>query len=64
MAMPPAPAPLGNNKTYAAALAGAVTVVASWAIVTFTHVTLPPEVVAAVQTILTIGGVYFTPHGG
>jgi hypothetical protein len=60
---PQTPAPLGNNKAYAAAFAGAFTVIVAWAL-TYAHITAPAEVVAAFQTLITLAAVYVTPHGG
>jgi hypothetical protein len=62
---PTPPTPIGPNKTIAATIAGAGIVIASWAIsAAFPHVTVPPEVWAAAQTIIVSALVYYVPHGG
>jgi uncharacterized membrane-anchored protein len=61
---PPAPAPVGNNKWIASGISGAVVVVVMWVLQQFAHVMVPPEVAAALTTIIGTALVYFVPHGG
>lgn len=61
---PPTPPNIGNNKAWAVVAAGAVCVIVNWLLVTFAHVSPPSEVVQAAQTLITLAGVYYTPHGG
>jgi len=62
----PPPSP-GNGKSIAAIAAGAASTiliyVANTAMKHYGGDPLPQEIVAAVQTLLTAGAVYFTPHG-
>lgn len=53
----------GANKAVAAGLSGALTTVVAFALGLF-GVTLPPEVVAGVGTIITTALVWLVPHGG
>lgn len=55
---------IGNNKAIASGIAGAVTIVAVYVINQFMTSPLPPEIVAAVQTIVTTAIVWYVPHGG
>lgn len=65
MTVPPQPpTPVGSNKAVAASLAGAVIVIASWAVSYFTKVVVPPEVWTAAQAIIVGVLVYYVPHGG
>ena len=52
----------GVAKTVGAMLAGAITVIAVYVIDQFLPHPLPAEVTAAIQTVFTVGVVYFTPH--
>ena len=62
-ALPPNPV-MGNNKAVAAVLSGAVCTIAVYIIDQFLKTPLPAEIVAALQTIVTTGLVWFVPHGG
>lgn len=59
--------PVGNNKAYAAIAAGAASTILVWGIdLVLGHYSIPSmpaEIVAAVQTLLSTAAVYFTPHG-
>lgn len=64
----PAPVPAsavtaGNNKAYAALAAGAASTIIVYVIDQFLPHPLPPEIVAAVQTLVGAGAVWMTPHG-
>jgi hypothetical protein len=61
---PVPPAPVGNNKAIAATVAGAVVIIASWAVGYFTKVVVPAEVWTSAQTIIVSALVYYVPHGG
>lgn len=64
MAVPPAPqAPIGSGKSLAAIGAGALTTIITGALDSYVlpH-PLTPELVAAIQTVVTLAAVYFTPH--
>ena len=52
----------GNNKAYAAALAGALVVILAWVLDLY-KIPVTTEVSSAFQTIFTVGFVYFVPHG-
>lgn len=60
---PPAPSP-GPNKAIASLFAGAIVTIFAYLVNLFTHQTLPPEVIGALQTIIVTAVVYFVPHGG
>ena len=61
---PAAPAPAGGNlKAYAATAAGSLSTILVYVVDQFMPHPLPPEIVAAVQTLVTVAAVYFTPHG-
>ena len=61
----PPPAPnVGNNKAYAATAAGFASTILVYILDQVIPHPLPPEIVAAVQGLITIAAVYFTPHGG
>lgn len=53
---------IGPNKAIAAGMAGAVATIMIYVIDQFLKVPLPPEICAAVQTVVVTGFVYFTPH--
>ena len=53
----------GNNKAYAAIIAGAATTIIVYAVDAIAKTTMPPDIVAAIQTLVTVAAVYFTPHG-
>ncbi|HYM33428.1 MAG TPA: hypothetical protein VEU47_19165 [Candidatus Cybelea sp.] len=57
-------APIGNNKAYAAIAAGALSTIVIYVVDQFLKSPLPPEICAAVQTLLSTAAVYLTPHGG
>ena len=59
----PPPAPVGNNKAYAAVAAGAITTILVYCL-SLAHIVPPDPVVGAAQTLITLAAVYFTPHGG
>lgn len=65
MTTPPAPKPpgTGNNKAYAAMFAGSATTIIVYAVDAIAKTTMPPDIVAAIQTLVTLAAVYFTPHG-
>jgi tetrahydromethanopterin S-methyltransferase subunit E len=62
-ALPPTPAP-GYGKAIAATAAACVSTILVYVIDQFLKAPLPAEMVAAIQGLLTVGAVYFTPHGG
>lgn len=64
MANIPAAPTQGNNKAIATVLAGAGATILVYIIDQFTPHPLPPEIVAALQTLLSGAACYFTPHGG
>lgn len=51
-----------NRKVTAAGLAGALTTVLAWLLAATTKVEVPPEVAAAITTILTVGTAYLVPE--
>lgn len=53
----------GNNKAYAATAAGFASTIIVYIVDQFLPHPLPPEIVAALQGLVTIAAVYFTPHG-
>lgn len=53
----------GPNKAIAAGLAGALTTLLVYGL-TFAGINPPADVVAAAQTLIMTGLVYFVPHGG
>lgn len=53
----------GSNKAIASILGGAASVVLIYIIDQFVKTPLPPEICAAVQTIVITALVYFVPHG-
>ena len=59
----PPPGPLGNNKTIGAVVAGAITTLLVYGL-SLAHITPPPEVVGAIQTLIIAATVYIVPHGG
>ena len=67
MSTPGEPASPGNNKSIAAIAAGALSTILIYAInlilQSYGNAPLPQEIVAATQTLLTAGAVFFTPHG-
>jgi hypothetical protein len=58
---PPSARPLGVNKAVAAGLAGAAVTILAWGL-SLAQIMPPPEVLTAVQTLLTAAIVYLTPH--
>lgn len=50
-----------TNKVFAGALAGAVAVIIAWAAKAFGHTDMPPEIAAAVSTVLTFVVQYIVP---
>jgi hypothetical protein len=52
----------GNAKAIGAVLAGAFATILVYVLDQFLTTPLPADIVAAVQTVLTVGVVYFTPH--
>lgn len=57
----PDPTP-GAAKSVAAIAAGALATIVVYVVDQVTGKTLPPEIVAAVQTLVTTAAVYFVPH--
>lgn len=51
------------NKAVAAVVAGAVVTIVCYGL-SFAHITPPTEVAGALQTLITAGIVYLTPHEG
>lgn len=62
MSAPPAPPTYGSGKAVAATAAGAIATIAVYTIDQVIGHPLPPEIVAAGQTLITLAAVYFTPH--
>src|SRR5260221_13018553 len=62
-ALPPTTT-VGINKAIAAGLAGAASTIIIFVINRYSQPPLPAEIGQAIQTLLTIAGVYFVPHGG
>lgn len=65
----PGPPPVvGIGKATAATAAGALSIILVWVVNQVLQAkgltVLPAEIVAAVQTLVTVAAVYFTPHGG
>ena len=60
---PSPPSPAGSNaKAYAAVVAGALATIVVYVIDQITKSPMPPEIVAAVQTLVTAALVWFVPH--
>jgi predicted CDP-diglyceride synthetase/phosphatidate cytidylyltransferase len=59
---PNPPPQLGPNKTIAAVVGGAIVTLVVYGL-SFAHITPPPEVTGALQTLIVAGLVYYTPHG-
>jgi tetrahydromethanopterin S-methyltransferase subunit E len=62
-ALPPAPT-TGYGKAVAATAAACLSTILVYVLDQFLKAPLPAEMVAAIQGLLTVGAVYFTPHGG
>jgi len=58
----PAPVAVGNAKAYAATIAGGIALIAVYIIDQVTGKVLPPEICAAVQTVITGLAVWLVPH--
>lgn len=60
-AFPPSPA-TGYGKAIAATAAACLSTIIVYVLDQFLKAPLPAEMVAAIQGLLTVGAVYFTPH--
>lgn len=67
MSPPADPSPVGNGKSIAALASGAISTILIYAgnavLQHYGQPPLPGEITAAVQTLVMVGAVYFTPHG-
>lgn len=64
----PPPAPIGINKSVAAVAAGSLATIVIYIVNAifkkYGMDSLPAEITAAIQTLITTAAVYYTPHGG
>jgi hypothetical protein len=60
----PNPPPIIHPKTGATAFAGALVTIVMWVLSSYTHVTMPADVAAALTTIFATGASFFTKDTG